>query len=279
MSKLSGRALSGAIFNWLPILAAGAYVAILIVAPLSALVGGVVEAGLKQALAALGQAEVLSAFKLTIQIGVVVVIIHAFFGTLLAWMLVRHRLPLERFIPFKALINGLLDMPFAVSAVVVGYMLLLLFGRSSVLGSALQEMGIRVAFAIPGMVLATLFVTLPFMVRELIPVLEAFDIRQEQAAATLGANGWQIFWRVTFPALRSAMLYGLGLTFARALGEFGAVLVIGGGVQGRTETATLYIYRALDERQYAGAYAAAIVLGLVSIILVIGLEQLRKRAR
>jgi sulfate transport system permease protein len=141
-------------------------------------------------------------------------------------------------------------------------MLLLLFGRNGALAPVLESLGIQVAFALPGMVLATLFVTLPFMIRELIPVLEAFDTRQEQAAATLGANGWQTFWRVTFPALRWGLIYGVTLTFARALGEFGAVLVIGGGVQGQTETATLFIYRALEERQYIGAYSASLALGL-----------------
>jgi sulfate transport system permease protein len=141
----------------------------------------------------------------------------------------------------------------------------------------LNALNIRVAFAVPGMVLATLFVTLPFMIRELIPMLEAFGVQQEQAAATMGASSWQIFWRVTLPALRWGMIYGITLTFARALGEFGAVLVIGGGVKGRTETATLYIYRALDERQYVGAYSAAIVLGLLSLVLVIGTDIIRRR--
>jgi sulfate transport system permease protein len=129
------------------------------------------------------------------------------------------------------------------------------------------------------MILATLFVTLPFMIRELIPMLEAFGVQQEQAAATLGANGWQTFWRVTLPALRWGFIYGLTLTFARALGEFGAVLVVGGGVQGRTETATLYIYRALEERQYVGAYSAALLLGLFSLALVMGTDLLRRRER
>ena len=145
------------------------------------------------------------------------------------------------------------------------------------LAPLLTVLNIRVAFAVPGMVLATLFVTLPFMIRELIPMLEAFGVQQEQAAATMGASSWQIFWRVTLPALRWGLIYGITLTFARALGEFGAVLVIGGGVQGRTETATLYIYRALDERQYVGAYSAAIVLGLFSLALVIGTDIIRRR--
>jgi sulfate transport system permease protein len=118
---------------------------------------------------------------------------------------------------------------------------------------------------------------MPFMIREIIPVLEAFGVKQEQAAAILGASGWQTFWLVTFPALRWGFIYGVVLTFARALGEFGAVLVIGGGLQGSTETATLFIFRALDERQYIGAYSAALVLGFFSLILVLGTELLRKK--
>ena len=129
------------------------------------------------------------------------------------------------------------------------------------------------------MILATLFVTMPFMAREIIPILEAFGIDQEQAAATLGANGWQTFWWVTFPALRWGFIYGVILTFARALGEFGAVLVVGGGIQGHTESATIYIFRALDQRQYVGAYSAALVLGLFSLILVVGTELFRRRKR
>jgi sulfate transport system permease protein len=247
------------------------YVAFLILAPISALVFGAFEKGLGAVIASLNHPDVFRAFWNTIWISLVVVGVHAIFGTMVAWVFVRHRFP------GRGIINGLIDMPFAVSPVVAGYMLLLLFGRNSPLAPVLQVLGIRIAFALPGMVLATLFVTLPFMIRELVPVLESFDTRQEQAAATLGASGWQTFWRVTFPALRWGMIYGVTLTFARALGEFGAVLVIGGGVQGRTETATLYIFRALEERQYTGAYSAALVLGLFSLILVLGSDWLRRR--
>jgi len=247
------------------------YVGCLILAPIAALVAGAFEQGLGASLKALNQPDVLSAFWRTIQICLIVVAVHTVFGTIVAWIMVRDRFP------GRELINGLIDMPFAISPVVVGYMLLLLFGRNGLLAPILTAMDIRVAFAFPGMVLATLFVTLPFMVRELIPMLEALGIQQEQAAATMGASSWQIFWRVTLPALRWGLIYGVTLTFARALGEFGAVLVIGGGVQGRTETATLYIYRALDERQYVGAYSAAIVLGLLSLVLVIGTDLIRRR--
>jgi len=247
------------------------YVAFLIITPITALALGAFEKGLGASLSALNQPEIFSSFWNTLWISLVVVTVHAIFGTIVAWVFVRHRFP------GRDLINGLVDMPFAVSPVVAGYMLLLLFGRNGALAPVLESLGIQVAFALPGMVLATLFVTMPFMIRELIPVLEAFDTRQEKPAATLGASGWQTFCRVTFPALRWGMIYGVTLTFARALGEFGAVLVIGGGVQGRTETATLFIYRALEERQYIGAYSASLALGLFSLILVLGSDWLRRK--
>jgi sulfate/thiosulfate transport system permease protein len=259
--------------KWILITLVVVYVAFLILTPIAALAFGAFERGFAASLSSLNEPAVFTAFWNTLWISLVVVIIHAIFGTLVAWVFVRHRFP------GRNLINGLVDMPFAVSPVVVGYMLLLLFGRNGMLAPLIERMGIQVAFAMPGIVMATLFVTLPFMIRELIPVLEAFDTRQEQAAATLGANSWQTFWRVTFPALRWGMIYGVTLTFARALGEFGAVLVIGGGVQGQTETATLFIYRALDERQYIGAYSAALALGLFSLVLVLGSDWLRRRRR
>ena len=249
------------------------YVGFLILAPIGALAIGAFNEGLGAVVAALSQPDVLHAFGVTLLISLIVVVVQMIFGTIVAWVMVRDSFP------GRKLINGLIDMPFALSPVVVGYMLLLLFGRNGLMAPVLTTFNIRVVFALPGMILATLFVTLPFMIRELIPMLEAFGILQEQAAATLGANGWQTFWRVTLPALRWGFIYGLTLTFARALGEFGAVLVVGGGVQGRTETATLYIYRALEERQYVGAYSAALLLGLFSLALVMGTDLLRRRER
>lgn len=248
-----------------------AYVSILIISPLAALTYGAFEKGIGAIFDALNNPVVLVSFWNTLWISLVVVIIHSIFGTVVAWVFVRHRFP------GRNLINGLVDMPFAVSPVVAGYMLLLLFGRNGVLAPLVEATGIRVAFAFPGMVLATLFVTMPFMIRELIPVLEAFDTRQEKAAATLGANGWQTFWKVTFPALRWGIIYGVTLTFARALGEFGAILVIGGAAQGKLMTTTLFIYHALEERQYIAAYSAALVLGLFSLALVLGSDWLRRK--
>jgi sulfate transport system permease protein len=257
--------------KWLLIGIVVCYVGVIVLAPLIGLVAGAFSGGLAPIFAALSKPDVLSAFWRTLLISLVVVLVHAVFGTAVAWVLVRHNFRGRR------VLNGIIDLPFAVSPVVAGYMLLLLFGRNGLLAPALELFDVKIAFALPGMMLATLFVTLPFMVRELAPVLQAFGVEQEQAAATIGASGWQTFRYVTFPALRWGFIYGLTLTFARALGEFGAVLVVGGGVQGQTETATLYIFRALDDRQYIGAYSAALVLGMVSLLLVLGSDLLRRR--
>ncbi|TAK14378.1 MAG: molybdate ABC transporter permease subunit [Anaerolineae bacterium] len=249
------------------------YVGVLILAPIAGLVSGMFRDGVGAVLEVLSRPEVQSAFGLSLKIGLFVTAVHTVLGTLVAWVLVRHRFPGQGWL------NALIDAPFAVSPVVVGYMLLLMFGRNGFLAPILEIFGWRVAFAVPGMVLATMFVTLPFMIRELIPVIQNLDRTQEQAASTLGATGWQTFWRVTFPAIRWGIIYGITLTFARALGEFGAILVVGGGVQGRTETATLFIYRSLDERQYVAAYSVAVVLGLFSMLLVMGADLLKRKQR
>jgi sulfate transport system permease protein len=257
--------------SWVLVTIVIAYVGLLILAPLVALAFGAFEQGLGAIFESFDQPFVWTSFWNTLWISLVVVVIHAIFGTIVSWVFVRHQFP------GRGLINGLIDMPFAVSPVVAGYMLLLLFGRNGLFGPLVEATGMRVAFAFPGMVLATLFVTMPFMIRELVPVLEAFDTRQEKAAATLGASSWQTFWRVIFPALRWGLIYGITLTFARALGEFGAVLVIGGAAQGGLMTTTLFIYHALEERQYVAAYSAALALGLFSLILVLGSDWLRSR--
>ena len=201
LARSHARPLVG--INWVKWLLIGivvAYVAVLIVVPLVALIGGAFSGGLGAIYAALSEPDVLSAFGRTLLIAVIVVLIHAICGTAVAWVLVRQNFRGRR------VLNGLIDLPFAVSPVVAGYMLILLFGRSGVLAPLTEALGIKVAFALPGMLLATLFVTLPFMVRELMPVLAAFGVEQEQAAATMGASGWQTFWHVTFPALRWAFI-------------------------------------------------------------------------
>lgn len=249
------------------------YVGVLILGPVFTLVFSAFSDGIIPLYEVLAGPHVLSAVWMTFWIALIVIVVHTLFGTIISWIMVR-----DSFVG-RWVLNGLIDIPFAVSSVVAGYMLLLIFGRNSFLAPLLDALGIRVAFAATGMVLATLFVTLPFMIRELIPVLEEIGTTQEKAAATLGANGIQTFFRVTLPALKPGLIYGLTLTFARALGEFGAVLIIGGGIIGRTETLTVYIYRALDDRQYIGAYGAGLLLGVFSVVLVLGTDWIRRRAQ
>ncbi len=248
------------------------YMGFLIIAPIGALIKGTFESGLMPVLQSLSSPSLLAALWLSLKIALIVVSIQAIFGTVVAWIIVR-----QDFFG-RAVLNGLIDMPFSVSPVVVGYMLLLLFGRNGFLFPILERLGIKVAFAVPGMILATLFVSLPFMVREMIPAIKNLDRQQELAAQTMGANPWVIFWYVIFPQLKTTLMYGISLTLARALGEFGAVLVIGGGVQGRTETATLFIFRALDERHYVEAYTASILLGVFSVMIV-SLTDMLKRSQ
>lgn len=249
------------------------YVAFLVLAPISALVAGAFQNGVPDFLAALGAEQLWQSFVLSLQIALIVIAIQSILGTITAWVIVRHKFR------GRALFNGIIDIPFALSPVVVGYMLLLIFGRNGALYPLLDAFDLRVAFAIPGIFLATLFVSLPFMIREMIPVIENLDRAQELAASTLGASRWITFWRVIFPGLRTALFYGIALTMARAMGEFGAVLVVGGGVQGRTATTTLYIYHALEERQYVEAYTAAILLGIGSVFIVSLADWIRHRAQ
>lgn len=249
------------------------YVAFLVLAPISALVNGALQKGLPAFTAALSTPELWQSFTLSLEIALGVIAIQGILGTITAWVIVRHNFR------GKSLYNGIIDIPFALSPVVVGYMLLLIFGRTGFLNPLLQFFDWRVAFAVPGIFLATLFVSLPFMIREMIPVIQNLDRTQELAANTLGASRWTTFWRVIFPGLRTALIYGIALTMARAMGEFGAVLVIGGGVQGRTATTTLYIFHALEERQYVEAYTAAILLGLGSVLIVTIADSIRHRSQ
>jgi sulfate transport system permease protein len=249
------------------------YVAFLVIAPISALVAGAFQKGIPEFASALSAAELWQSFTLSFEIALGVILIQGILGTITAWVIVRHNFR------GKSLYNGIIDIPFAISPVVVGYMLLLIFGRNGIMFPVLDTFDWQVAFAVPGIFLATLFVSLPFMIREMIPVIQNLDRSQELAASTLGASRWITFWRVIFPGLRTALLYGIALTMARAMGEFGAVLVVGGGVQGRTATTTLYIFHALEERQYVEAYTAAILLGLGSILVVSIADWVRHRSQ
>lgn len=257
--------------RWLLIFLVFGYMGFLILAPITALIKGAFENGLMPVLRVITSPVFLQSLALSLKIAIIVVILQIFFGTSIAWVIVR-----QEFVG-KSLLNGLIDIPFSISPVVVGYMLLLMFGRNGFLFPFIEKLGIKVAFAVPGMFLATLFVSLPFVIREMIPVIKNLDRKQEFAAQTLGASQWKVFWRVIFPQIKHGMIYGLTLTLARALGEFGAVLVIGGGVQGRTETTTLYIFRCLDERRYIEAYTASIFLGSFSVLIVFLADWFKRR--
>lgn len=249
------------------------YLLVVLGGPLVALVAGAASSGLGTVFGRLLAPHSLGALWLTLQLSAGAVAVNTVGGLLLAWVLVRQRFP------GRAVVNGLLGLPFAVSPVVVGLALLLLFGRGGALAWLPAALGIQIVFAWPAMLLATVFVSLPFVAREVMPVLRELGEEAEQAAATLGASPWQTFWRVTLPGLRWGLLYGITLTVARTLGEFGAVLVVSGSIRGRTETATLAIFAALDERDVATAYALACALAAASFLLLGAMQALQRRVR
>ena len=193
--------------------------------------------------------------------------LNTVFGIACALVLVRQKFR------GKAFLNALIDMPFAISPVVIGLSLVLLYGsRDGWFGPVLNDLGIEVIFTPVGMAIATVFVSLPFVVREVVPVLQEIGDDQEQAASTLGASRWQTFWRITLPSIRWGVTYGVILATARALGEFGAVAVVSGRISGSTETLPLYVRKLFDTFNVAGAYAAAVVLALLALIVLFGDE-------
>jgi sulfate transport system permease protein len=235
--------------------------------PLVALAAEVVG-NLAQVRAVLLTAEALHALGLSLVSAAISVVVNGVFGVAGAIVLTRHRFFGRR------ILDALVDLPLALSPVMTGLAFLLLFGRSGWLAPLLGD--VRVAFAPPAVVLATLFVTLPFTLREVALVLEEIGDTEEQAAATLGASPWQTFARVTLPNVRGGLVAGTLLTLARALGEFGAVLVVGGGIANHTETATTFIHAAVDERHEPAAYGMALLLAAVAIALLGVLERKRK---
>lgn len=250
-----------------------AYAGLLILAPLLAVLHGAFAEGPGRFVAEIMHPDALHALGLTFGLAVAATVLNTGFGVAVALVLVRHR------VPGRAFLNGLIDLPFAVSPVIAGLTVIVLFGREGWLTPVADLVGLRVVFALPGMLFVTMFVSLPFVVREVLPVLEHMGHVQEDAARTLGASAWQTFRRVTLPGIRWGLLYGVSLTFARAIGEFGAVLVVSGGVSGLTETATLYIFRVIDDRNMVGANAMAVVLGALSFLLLIAIERMRRRVR
>lgn len=214
--------------------------------------------------------EARHAIFLTLAIALVAVPMNTGFGILIAWILARYSFP------GKILLLGIIDLPLAISPTVVGLMFILLYSQTvGLFGSWLEAANIKIIFALPGMIFTTLFVTLPFVIREVLPTLQSMELAQEEAAQTLGANSWQTFWRVTFPSIRWALLYGVILCTSRAIGEFGAVSVVSGKLIGETNTLTLHIERVYSEYDTIAAFACASLLALLALLTLIGQELLR----
>jgi sulfate transport system permease protein len=249
------------------------YLALLLLAPVAMIFYRTFEHGLAPVWNAVTAPNAVHAFWLSLEIVAIAVPLNTIFGIGIALLLERGRFK------GKALLGMLIDLPFAISPVVIGLALVLAYGKTGWLGDWLSEQGIQVIFSVPGMVIATAIVSLPFVARETIPVLRELGTDAEQAAATLGASGWQTFWRVTLPAIRWGVVYGVVLTTARALGEFGAVSIVSGRIEGETQTLPLYVQARFENFDVTGAYAAAVVLALLAFATLVVMNLLTRRTR
>jgi sulfate transport system permease protein len=248
-----------------------AYLGAILIAPVAVIAYKTFEPGLGSVWDSVTTPAAIHAFWLTIQVAAVAVPLNAVLGVLTALALVRGKVPGRR------LVEAIIDLPFAISPVVVGLSLVLLYGREGWFGDELAEAGVQILFSFPGIALATIFVTLPFVVREVSPVLREVGEDQEQAAATLGASRWQAFWRITLPAIRWGLVYGIVLSTARAIGEFGAVSVVSGKISGETETLTLLVEKRFQNFDLAGAYAASTLLALIALVTLAGMILVNRR--
>jgi sulfate/thiosulfate transport system permease protein len=247
------------------------YVGVLVVAPLIGIAWAALRSGLSTWTATLSQPDVVHAYVLTGIITAITIVVSTVFGVVVALVVARDRFP------GRSLVSAFVDLPLAVSPVIVGVMAVLLFGRGGWFEPWFAARGIQILFALPSMVLVTIFICIPFVIREVVPVLEELGVSEEEAASTLGASSWQTFFRVTLKNIRWGLLYGIALTTARAIGEIGAILIVSGSITGQTETATLYILRAFDQNQDASGYVVALTLALVSIVLLVGIEVFKRR--
>ena len=245
--------------QWLLIGTALAFLLLMLVIPLAAVFYEALREGWQTYLESLTNPEARAAIRLTLIAAAIVVPVNAVLGIAMAWLLTRFDFR------GKQLFTTLLDLPFSVSPVVAGLMFVMLFGAHTALGGWLEARGVQIIFAIPGIILATLFVTFPFVARELIPLMQAQGESEEQAALILGANGWQMFWRITLPNIKWALLYGLILTNARAMGEFGAVSVVSGHIRGETNTIPLLVEILYNEYRFTAAFALSSLLAVLAI--------------
>ena len=249
------------------------YLGLLLAAPVGMIFYRTFEGGLAPVWSAVTAPNAEHAFWLSIEIVAIAVPLNTAFGVGIALLLERGRFR------GRALLGMLVDLPFAISPVVVGLALVLVYGRTGWFGNWLAAHGIQIIFSVPGIVIATAVVSLPFVARETAPVLRELGTDSEQAAATLGASGWQTFWRVTLPAIRWGVVYGVVLTTARALGEFGAVSVVSGRIEGQTQTLPLYVQGQFENFNIAGAYTAAVVLALLALGTLLAMNLLTRGTR
>jgi sulfate transport system permease protein len=247
------------------------YLTMLLLIPLIMIFYRTFEDGFGAAWDSVTAPDALHAFYLTLLMVAIAVPLNTVFGVGAALVLVRTRFH------GKAFLNALIDIPFAVSPIVIGLALILVYGQDGWFGGWFIEHGFPIIFSIPGIALATVFVSLPFVVREVVPVLEEIGDDQEQAAKTLGANAWQTFWRITLPAIRWGVTYGVVLSVARALGEFGAVSVVSGSVTGQTQTATILVKQYYGNFNVSGAYAASLVLAVFALSTLLFMNLIRRR--
>jgi sulfate/thiosulfate transport system permease protein len=247
------------------------YAGVLLLAPLVSIIWTALGDGFHVIRETFAAADVRHAFLLTGIITFWTVIVTGVFGVIVALVLSRDRFP------GKNLLDALVDLPLAVSPVTVGLMCVLLFGAGGIFEPFFAARGIQIMFALPAMIVVTIFISVPFVIREVGPVLRELGTEEEEASLTLGASSLQTFFRVTLPNIKWGFLYGAALSTARALGEIGAVLVVSGAIQGQTETATIFVLRAVEERQDAAGYSVAIALAGISVVLLLVIEILKRR--
>jgi sulfate transport system permease protein len=245
------------------------YLLVVLLGPLSMVFWRTFENGFSAAWNALSDHNTVHALEITLIVAAIAVPVNTVFGVICALAIVRRRFP------GKGIVNAFVDLPLALSPVVVGLALFILYGRGGWFGDWFQAHGIQMLFALPSLVVATIFVSVPFVAREVVPTLREIGDEQEQAAHTLGASGWQTFWRVTLPSIRWAVIYGVVLTTARCLGEYGAVAVVSGHIEGKTETATLRVEERYDNFDLAGAYAISLVLAAMAVVVLVTMTLIR----
>jgi sulfate/thiosulfate transport system permease protein len=240
-----------------------AFLLLVLILPLVAVFFEALRRGVEPALEAIRDPDALASIKLTLLVAAITVPFNALFGVCAAWAIAKHDFPLKSFL------ITLIDLPFSVSPVVAGLIYVLVFGAQGWFGTWLIEHDIKIIFAVPGIVLATIFVTFPFVARELIPLMQEQGVDQEEAAVSMGASGLKTFWRVTSPNIRWGLLYGVLLCNARAMGEFGAVSVVSGHIRGLTNTMPLHVEILYNEYSFVGAFAVAALLCLLAIVTLV----------